>query len=298
MKRGRSSVGKAGNCDVVAVALAHKAEMGQCGAANGRLLAKGEGWRAMDYVCTCGPSDRTFEERHVLASVSIVLAGTFVCRSRHGESLLSPGSLFLGSPGQTYECSHHHGEGDRCLSFQFAPEAFEQLAHDAGAKHAVFDRNGLPPLRAFAPLAARAQAAMEQPDELEEIAYALAGTAVRATGESRSRALATSRHHDRIAQVLRHLAARVAEQHTIAGLAHMACLSPYHFLRTFKQVTGVTPHQWLLRARLREAAQQLATSRERITNIALDVGFEDLSNFVRSFRAEFGVSPRGYRLAA
>jgi AraC family transcriptional regulator len=272
--------------------------MGHAGAVKGRSLAKGEGWRAMDYVCTCGPRDAIFEERHVLASVSIVLSGTFVCRSRHGESLLSPGSLFLGSPGQTYECSHGHGEGDRCLSFQFEPEAFEQLAHDAGARHAAFDRNGLPPLRAFAPLAARAQAAMQQPNELEEIAYALAGAAVRATGESRSRAPAASRHHDRIARVLRHLAARVAEQHTIADLARMACISPYHFLRTFKQVTGVTPHQWLLRARLREAAQRLSTSRERITNIALDVGFEDLSNFVRSFRAEFGVSPRGYRLAA
>jgi AraC family transcriptional regulator len=78
----------------------------------------------------------------------------------------------------------------------------------------------------------------------------------------------------------------------------MACISPYHFVRTFKQVTGITPHQWLLRARLRAAAQRLVASRERITDIALDVGFEDLSNFVRSFRAEFGVSPRGYRLAA
>lgn len=298
MMRSGFSVVQADNCDVVAVALARKARMGQAGTVTRKTLVAGEGWRAVDCVCTCGASDRTFEEQHTLASVSLVLAGTFVCRSRHGESLLSAGSLFLGGFGQTYECSHRHGEGDRCLSFQFEPEAFEQLAHDAGARHAAFDRNGLPPLRAFAPLAARAQAAMQQPNELEEIAYALAGAAVRATGESRSRTPAASRHHDRIAQVLRHLAARVSEQHTVADLARMACISPYHFLRTFKHVTGVTPHQWLLRARLREAAQRLATSRERITNIALDVGFEDLSNFVRSFRAEFGVSPRGYRLAA
>ena len=75
-------------------------------------------------------------------------------------------------------------------------------------------------------------------------------------------------------------------------------MSPYHFLRTFKAVTGITPHQWLLRARLREAAQRLAMSRAGVTAIALDVGFDDLSNFIRSFRAEFGFSPRQYRLAA
>ena len=285
--------------DPLGAALARKAGMGHAGAVTGRTLASGEGWRAVDHVCTCGPDDRIFEERHALASVSLVLSGTFVCRSRHGESLLSAGSLFLGSAGQAYECSHRHGEGDRCLSFQFEPETFEQLARDAGGKRASFDRNGLPPLRTLAPLTARALAAMQQPGEIEEIAYALAGAAVRATGERRSRMPAVAaRQHARIAEVLRQLETRISERHTVVEIARMAGISPFHFLRTFKLVTGVTPHQWLLRARLRTAAQRLIASRERITDIALDVGFEDLSNFVRSFRAEFGVSPRGYRLAA
>jgi AraC-like DNA-binding protein len=94
------------------------------------------------------------------------------------------------------------------------------------------------------------------------------------------------------------LAGHIGEGHTVAGLARLAAMSPYHFLRTFKIVTGTTPHQWLLRARLRAAAQRLAAGGERITDIALEVGFEDLSNFVRSFRAEFGLSPRAYRAAA
>jgi AraC-like DNA-binding protein len=94
------------------------------------------------------------------------------------------------------------------------------------------------------------------------------------------------------------MAARSAQPHTVAELAGMAKLSRYHFLRSFKAVTGVTPHQWLLRARLRAAAEKLAVSEVPVTDIALDVGFEDLSNFTRTFRAEFGTSPRQYRLAA
>jgi AraC family transcriptional regulator len=93
------------------------------------------------------------------------------------------------------------------------------------------------------------------------------------------------------------LEAHIAEPHTLANLASLARLSCYHFLRTFKRVTGITPHQWIMRARLREAARRLASSREPITEIALDVGFEDLSNFIRSFRAEFGISPRRYRVS-
>ena len=42
-------------------------------------------------------------------------------------------------------------------------------------------------------------------------------------------------------------------------------MSPYHFLRSFKAATGVTPHQWLLRARLRDAAGQLATTKAPVT---------------------------------
>ena len=87
----------------------------------------------------------------------------------------------------------------------------------------------------------------------------------------------------------------IAEPHTLADLARSAGLSRYHFLRTFSQVTGVTPHQWILRTRLRDAANRLTATADPITDIALDVGFEDFSNFIRSFRAEFGVSPGRYR---
>src|SRR5205085_11975477 len=107
-----------------------------------------------------------------------------------------------------------------------------------------------------------------------------------------------SPHQGRMSEVLRYMAAHSATPHTVAGLARMAKLSRYHFLRTFKTTTGVTPHQWLLRARLRAAVEKLAVTKTPVTDIALDVGFDDLSNFTRTFRAEFGTSPRQYRLGA
>jgi len=83
---------------------------------------------------------------------------------------------------------------------------------------------------------------------------------------------------------------------TIENLAREARLSPYHFLRTFERLTGVTPHQFVLRTRLREAALRLAEASGRVLDIALDCGFGDVSNFNHAFRAEFGVSPRAYRV--
>jgi AraC family transcriptional regulator len=91
---------------------------------------------------------------------------------------------------------------------------------------------------------------------------------------------------------------RSREPVDLEGAARTAGLSPFHFLRVFSSVLGVTPHQYLVRARLRKAARLLADDARSITDIALDVGFGDLSNFVRTFHRAAGVSPRRFRRAA
>jgi AraC-like DNA-binding protein len=281
--------------DPLAAALRRKAATGAPGTLNETRLASGDGWRVADMVCTSGPGDEPFEERAGGVSVSLVLAGTFVFRSDRGSSLLSAGSLLLMNAGQTFECSHQHGEGDRCLSFRLDPDLFEQVAGETGAVSAHFDHNRLPPSRAFAGLAARAKAAMAGRGSFDELVLGLARTAIRAAcSGDREPKLPSARDHARIARVLRQLESDTAAPASLAELARVAGLSRYHFLRTFKRVTGVTPHQWLLRARLVDAANRLATSREPVTEIALDAGFEDLSHFIHSFRAEFGVSPRRF----
>ena len=80
--------------------------------------------------------------------------------------------------------------------------------------------------------------------------------------------------------------------------AAQAGVSPFHFLRLFAAVLGVTPHQYLVRSRLRHAARLLAEDERAVTDIAYDVGFDDLSNFVRSFHRAAGVSPLEFRQAS
>ena len=282
--------------DPLAVALARKARTGEPGTNTGTVVATGAGWQVVDLVCTSGPRDPSFLERQTSVCISLVLSGAFAYRTERGSALMSAGTLILGNADQPFECSHEHGEGDRCLSFQFDPEMFARLAHDAGAPRFRFDRDRLPPLRPLAPLTARARmASAGRCDSLEEIGLDLAAAVIHGTTNGSRAASPASGDAGRIARVLRRLEAQTAERHPLGDLARAAGLSPYHFLRVFKGVTGVTPHQWLLRARLREAAHRLATSRAPVTEIALDVGFDDLSNFIRTFRAEFGVPPSRYR---
>jgi AraC-like DNA-binding protein len=99
----------------------------------------------------------------------------------------------------------------------------------------------------------------------------------------------------RVARILREIERHPEGDLTLGNLSRAANLSPFHFLRVFERLTGVTPHQYVLRARLREAALRLVAEPAKILDVALDCGFADLSNFNRAFRAEFGVSPRAYR---
>jgi transcriptional regulator GlxA family with amidase domain len=94
---------------------------------------------------------------------------------------------------------------------------------------------------------------------------------------------------------VRLLEQRAAEPLALETLAREAGLSPFHFLRTFEDLTGATPHQYLRRLRLRRAALRLLSSPSKVLDVALDSGFGDVSNFNRAFRTEFGVSPREYR---
>ena len=96
-------------------------------ALNSRLLAAGSGWRVEDVVCTFGPNDRPFEERHETPCIALVTSGTFQYRSERGSVLLSPGALLLGNHHHCFECTHEHATGDRCLSFHFTPEFLDTV---------------------------------------------------------------------------------------------------------------------------------------------------------------------------
>jgi len=208
--------------------------------------------------------------------------------------------LLLGNAGHNFEVGHEHAAGDRCLSFQFAPEYFERIARDAGVRKSErgFRMLRLPPLRELSSLIARASVGLEYSSDTpwEELSVELVAATVRLERGISSRAeSAQPSAMARVTRSVRAIELRPAGALGLGGLAREAGLSPYHFLRTFERLTGITPHQYVRRARLREAASRLAAEREKVLDIAYDCGFGDVSNFNRAFRSEFGMNPMKWR---
>lgn len=101
--------------------------------------------------------------------------------------------------------------------------------------------------------------------------------------------------YKRIFRVRDFIAASYDQPITIAEMANVACLSPNHFLRSFKQIFRITPHKYLTNLRLGKAKYLLEHTDLSVITICHSVGFESQSSFSLLFRRNFGNSPYWHR---
>ena len=102
-------------------------------------------------------------------------------------------------------------------------------------------------------------------------------------------------YQKRIQRVLRHIERRPDSMPSLDELAGVAHFSPFHFHRVFTSMVGESVAAYVRRLALQKAAQRLSYSRDSVTGIAFEAGYDSPEAFARSFRAAFGVSPSQYR---
>lgn len=246
----------------------------------------------IEYRCSAAASDPAYRELHERSSLSYVCSGSFGCHVGRARHELIPGAVLVGRAGDDYLCTHEHRHGgDVCLSVQFGAELAPRKLASGSVPPAA-------PLMVLGELL-RAAAQGESDLGVDEVALLFAARyatlqggmppqAARVSAADRRRTLAAAEWIEQSAR----------EPITLADAATQAGLTPFHFLRLFSRVLGVTPHQYLVRTRLRLAARMLALPGASVTDTAYAVGFGDLSNFIRTFTRAAGVSPRAFRTAA
>jgi len=103
------------------------------------------------------------------------------------------------------------------------------------------------------------------------------------------------RDSDRIRMMLDYIDHHYKEDINISVLSENAEISESETMRCFHNMLGTTPIQYLKNYRIRKAAELLRISEEKIVDIAIDCGFQDMSYFAKTFREAKGITPTDFR---
>lgn len=111
----------------------------------------------------------------------------------------------------------------------------------------------------------------------------------------RARPETTAHRVGAVRRVIAAMKERLGDELSHKDMARLAHLSPYHFNRVFREITGLPPLQFLYALRLDAAKRLLLTTRRSITDVCLDVGYNSLGTFISRFTHAVGRSPRHFR---
>jgi len=106
---------------------------------------------------------------------------------------------------------------------------------------------------------------------------------------------ATSEYqNDPATRAISYIRTHLADQLAVADLADYVCLSPSAFAHLFRDITGMSPYQFIKSVRMDRARELLVEGELNVGEIARTVGYSSLSHFVNEFKRHFGVTPRSY----
>ena len=226
------------------------------------------------------------------AAIGVVLTGSFDYRGETGSASAVPGSVIFGNPGEVLSARHPGIQHNHRHVVWFSDTVMEELAGEYGLERARFPRVALGPGKAATRLFGLMQRLRR---DGKEAALELAAAALMLEEDLPNPEPVSTADRQRVLEVVRHIERAHAESCSVEELAALGGYTRFRFMRLFRTVTGQSVNQFVIATRFRAAALHLRRSKLPVSEIALDVGFNDLSHFNTSFRAAFGCTPRQMR---
>ncbi|HEY9226276.1 MAG TPA: AraC family transcriptional regulator [Gemmatimonadaceae bacterium] len=273
-------------------------------------LHQGSLFSVHDVDCRAPASGCGSDEHATSHHMVFVRNGVFVKHVGKQEIVADASRVLFFNRDEPYRVSHPVDGGDACTVVKCSPSAWREILarHDeaaADAPHSLFtmthamqsSRAAVGYRRLRSALRRGAVDALEvEETTLGLIDDVLIGAHGRRTANTRSMRRAT-RHarRDLAEHTALVLAARPAQRHSLGQLARAVNSSPFHLARVFREETGTSIHQHLLKLRLSLALDRVLDRPDNLSEVAHSLGFSSHAHLTTLFRREFGATPSALR---
>ena len=241
-------------------------------------------------------------ERQDLNAIALPISGLFAKHDAPGRHVIgTPSHAVFFAADTPYRIGFPGAIGDRAITLRFGEElAPEQFARGDGEG---LTSNGLLPARAMMLrnlLWARLERAEADAFETEALGLELLNMSLKSvrTGNPAVRSSAQARRTRALERVKEAVALAPARKWSVARLAKVANLSPFHLCHVFRDSVGTSIYDYVLHERLAQTLDAVLDCGDDLTAIALDAGFASHSHFTARFRSFFGCTPGALRRVA
>jgi AraC-like DNA-binding protein len=235
--------------------------------------------------------------------LGLVIGGAINLRTRARSGVASTGSFVLINSDEIHEGWPAANEGWKCRTIHVHPAAIQRVADE----HRSFGRNSPVAFRGPTfndPSLARRLLDLHRHSEGDGSSLERQSLIVGLISCLLSRHAETSVElHGRdnepraVTRARTFLDENLSDKVTLDNLAAVAELTPFRLLRSFRKAIGLTPHEYQLQARVRQAHERLRR-REQLADIAAAVGFADQAHMTRVFKSIMGATPGQFRAAS
>ena len=230
------------------------------------------------------------------------LSGVFSKHDAPGRHIIAtPSHAVLVAANTPYRIGFPGGIGDRALTLRFGEDLAPDQYHRRGGT-APFASNGLLPAGAMVLrnlLGARLERMQADDFEIETIGLDLLNMSLQSMRKEALplRQSAHARRTQALERVKEAVAVAPSDKWSVAKLATVANLSPFHLCHVFRQMVGTSIYDYVLHERLAHSLNAVLDCGSDLTAIALDAGFSSHSHFTARFRGFFGCTPAALRRA-
>jgi AraC-like DNA-binding protein len=233
--------------------------------------------------------------------IAVTEEGAGRCTARGVSDVGTARSIMVFNPGEPHSGGVAGPAGWRYRGLYISGNVLQQICETMGRQPIAMPYFGSSIVDDpdVAGLLVRAHLALEDCDaRLVRESLFLAGVATlfERHGRPRLRPVPVGRERRPVIRAVAYMRANLAADLTIDDLAACAALSPFHFVRSFRKVTGLPPHAYLTQLRL-DRARRLLAEGEAPSAAALAVGFYDQSHLTRHFKRTYGITPGQYAAA-